>query len=74
MYRLVLDDSYQSKELGRANNKEELIQQAVAILTDSHIPSNQLNIWQEDAGRTIVDYGSWTHFFYIDEEKGATDV
>jgi len=74
MYRLVLDDCYRPKILGLATNKEDLIQQAVAILTANHLPSNQLNIWQENEARTVIDYGSWTHFFYIDEEKGESDV
>ena len=74
MYRLILDDCYRPQELGRSSCKEDLIQKAIAILTDNHLPSNHLNIWQENEARTVVDYGSWTHFFYIDEEKGETNV
>lgn len=74
MYRLILDDSYHPKVIGVAANKDELIRRAAAILTANHLPSTQLNIWQENEARTVVDYGSWTHFFYIDEEKGVNDV
>lgn len=67
MYRLILDDSYHVKEIGVSDNAADLIQRATNILTANHLPSHQLNIWQESEARTVVDYGSWTHFFYIDK-------
>lgn len=74
MYRLILDNSYYPQVLGVAENKEELIQRATTILETNNLPLTQLNIWQENETRTVVDYGSWTHFFYIDEQKGENGV
>jgi len=75
VYHLILNDSYNSTELGVSNSRDDLIQQATHILEANHLPSQELNIWQESEERTVVDYGSWTHFFYIDkDEKGANDV
>ena len=78
MYRLILDDSYRQKPIAVANSKEALLDAVVLLLDDRHLlkdlPSKQLTIWQENEARTVVDYGSWTHFFYIDEEKGESNV
>lgn len=75
MYHLILKDSYSSTELGESDSRDDLIREATSILEANHLPSQELNIWQESEGRTVVDYGSWTHFFYIDkDEKGENDV
>lgn len=66
MYRLLLDDSYHVTELAQGSSQDQMVGRAVRILMENGLPVSDLHIWPESAGKTVIDYGSWTHYFYVE--------
>lgn len=65
VYRLVLDDSYNQRTITVGDSVNALMDEVTKILQDNHLPVNDVNIWDASDQLTVIDYGSWTHFFYI---------
>ena len=67
MYKVIFENSKkQEKEIGTAADMNDAYKIIDKFLDEHNFKSYYKRVWEEN-GRTKVDVGSWSEFFYVEE-------
>lgn len=69
MYRIIFENSrHEEREIGTSVDMECAYKIIDKFLNEYNFKSYYKRVWEE-SGRTKVDVGSWSEFFYIVENE-----
>lgn len=70
MYRIIFENSrHEEREIGTAVDMECAYKIIDKFLDEHNFKSYYKNVYEIEKGKTRVDVGSWSEFFYIQECK-----
>ena len=53
--------------IGFANDEQQACKIIEDFCTERNFTIHYTSSWKDERGRTVVDVGSWSEFFYIEE-------
>lgn len=67
MYRLLWGETAETARLlATCQTSEQAHRRMCAFMTERNIKSPYQRMWYEAEGREVIDYGSWSTYFYIE--------
>ena len=70
MYRIIFENSrHEEREIGASVDMECAYKIIDKFLDEHNFKSYYKNVYEIEKGKTRVDVGSWSEFFYIQECK-----
>lgn len=58
-------NTQKAKKIATVENEKEAMRVIDKNLAQYNVKSYYKNVWQEDDGTLVVDYGSWSQFYYL---------
>lgn len=75
MYRLFWGETPKNaKLLATCQTAEQARRRMCAFMDERNIKSSYMRMWHDEAGYEVVDYGSWSTFFYIEHTADGGDA